>query len=132
METFNQILELDEDDTRDFSTEMVWAYFSQADTTFGDMDDAFKSKDLLKLSNLGHFLKGSSAALGVTKVQASCEQIQHYGKLWDETAKKELTEVTALEKIEPLLKRVKKEYVDAEAWLKDWYKDQNITGPPDA
>lgn len=40
METFNQILELDEDETRDFSSEMVWSYFTQAGTTFLDMDSA--------------------------------------------------------------------------------------------
>lgn len=38
MDTFNQILELDEDeDTRDFSQPMVWAYFEQAETTFENM-----------------------------------------------------------------------------------------------
>lgn len=40
MDTFNQILELDEDDTRDFSSEMVWSYFTQASSTFLDMDSA--------------------------------------------------------------------------------------------
>ncbi|OBZ71399.1 Multistep phosphorelay regulator 1 [Grifola frondosa] len=84
METFHQILDLDEDDTHDFSFGMAEAYFSQANTTFVDMDEALKNEDLTKLSSLGHFLKGSSAALGVAKVQASCEQIQHYGALRDE------------------------------------------------
>lgn len=40
MDTFEQILELDEDDTRDFSAEMVWQYFDQAKLTFTDMDAA--------------------------------------------------------------------------------------------
>jgi hypothetical protein len=40
MDTFGQILELDEDDTHDFSKEMVDAFFSQASTTFEDMDKA--------------------------------------------------------------------------------------------
>ena len=39
MDTFSQILELDEDESvRDFSTEMVWQYFTQAATTFDDLD----------------------------------------------------------------------------------------------
>jgi len=39
-----------------------------------------KDGDYLKtLSELGHFLKGSSATLGLTKVKDSCEKIQHYG-----------------------------------------------------
>ena len=41
METFSQILELDEDEeTHDFSRPMVWEYFEQAEKTFREMDDA--------------------------------------------------------------------------------------------
>lgn len=40
METFQQILDLDEDGTREFSRGMAWAYFSQVSTTFDDMDKA--------------------------------------------------------------------------------------------
>ena len=82
-----------------------------------------ESKDLKKLSSLGHFLKGSSAALGVSAVQATCEHIQHYGALRDEVNGTDLTDETALDKIEPLLKRVKKEYAVAERWLQNWYKE---------
>lgn len=39
-ETFTQILDLDEDDTHDFSLGMAEAYFAQASTTFVDMDNA--------------------------------------------------------------------------------------------
>lgn len=83
------------------------------------------AKDLPKLSSLGHFLKGSSAALGVAKVQASCEQVQHYGDLRDEELKKDLTPVEALAKIDVTLKRVKVEYAEAEKWLKSYYKEEN-------
>jgi len=38
LEIFRQILELDEDDTHEFSREMTFAFFSQAETTFNDMD----------------------------------------------------------------------------------------------
>lgn len=40
MDTLEQILELDEDDSREFSSEMVWQYFDQARQTFTDMDAA--------------------------------------------------------------------------------------------
>lgn len=89
-----------------------------------------EAKELLKLSNLGHFLKGSSAALGVSRVQATCEKIQNYGKLWDEEHLKELSEKDALKKIEPLLKTGKKEYTDAEKWLRTYYKEPGVNGPP--
>ncbi|RDX49868.1 histidine phosphotransferase, partial [Lentinus brumalis] len=123
LETFTQLLDLDEDDTHDFSLGMTEAYFTQASTTFTDMDEAFEQKDLPKLSALGHFLKGSSAALGVSAVQATCEDIQHYGALRDEVKGTDLTPEEALAKIGPLLKRVKKEYGIAEKWLQRWYKE---------
>jgi osomolarity two-component system phosphorelay intermediate protein YPD1 len=121
-EVFDQILDLDDDDTHDFSRDMVWAYFSQVKTTFKDMDVAFDSKDLTKLSSLGHFLKGSSAALGVQKVQASCEFIQHYGQLHDPETVKDITSEVALAKIGPLLSRVRTEYAAAEEWLRNWFR----------
>lgn len=40
METFYQILDLDEDETHDFSSGMAWAYFAQVRSTFTEMDGA--------------------------------------------------------------------------------------------
>ncbi|KAH9924604.1 histidine-phosphotransfer domain HPT domain-containing protein [Epithele typhae] len=125
-ETFNQLLDLDEDETHDFSLGMTEAYFTQRrrHSLIWTKHYRFVSdcKDLKKLSALGHFLKGSSAALGVSAVQATCEDIQHYGALRDEINNMDLTDKEALAKIEPLLKRVKKEYAVAERWLQNWYK----------
>ncbi|KAI5117247.1 hypothetical protein M0805_001564 [Coniferiporia weirii] len=128
LETFNQILDLDEDETHDFSSGMAWAYFAQARGTFKEMDEALAAEDLGKLSSLGHFLKGSSAALGVAKVQASCERMQHYGLLRDEEVGIGLSKDEALGKIGPLLEQVKNEYDDAEKWLKEWYSKHGVTG----
>ena len=90
--------------------------------------DAYRAaKDLEKLSSLGHFLKGSSAALGVHKVVQSCERIQHYGKLFDKEANEKLTSEVALEKITDLLEKVKREYNEAEKWLKEWYAKKNLS-----
>lgn len=44
-----------------------------------------ENKDLNQLSELGHFLKGSSATLGFTHVKDACEKIQNLGKMKDET-----------------------------------------------
>lgn len=44
-----------------------------------------EQKDLNQLSELGHFLKGSSATLGFTHVKDACEKIQNLGKMKDET-----------------------------------------------
>ena len=79
-------------------------------------------KNLASLSDLGHFLKGSSAALGVSKVQASCEDIQHYGKLREGSAI--ITEAEAIVKITKTLARARKEYAEAKIWLDDFYEEE--------
>ena len=80
-------------------------------------------KDLLELSTLGHFLKGSSAAVGVIRVRDSCEYMQHYGKKADKDGITELTEEVALEKLTKTLEEVKEEYKEAEASLRKFYND---------
>ncbi|KAF8195494.1 signal transduction histidine kinase [Pholiota molesta] len=123
MDTFNQILELDEDeDTHDFSQPMVWEYFEQAEKTFNDMDIALKKRNLDGLSSLGHFLKGSSAALGLSRVQDSCEKIQHLGHLQD--GEHEIKEDEALAKIMKMIKRVRSQYSEAKSWLIDFFGEE--------
>lgn len=124
METFGQLLELDEDEP-EFSKDMAWAYFSQAEVTFKSLDDALSNNNLHELSSLGHYLKGSSAALGLTKVQKSCERIQHYGQRRDEEEDVDLSPAQALSLIDKTLTRVKREYAVAEKWLKNYYKESD-------
>ncbi|KDQ09858.1 hypothetical protein BOTBODRAFT_116495, partial [Botryobasidium botryosum FD-172 SS1] len=121
-ETFNQILEMDEEDDHEFSISIMQNYFEQAVAKFKEMDAALCKKDLASLSSLGHFLKGSSAALGIQKVQHSCERMQHYGKLRDEDAGTDLSPADALAKISALLAVVKVQHYAAEKWLKDYFK----------
>lgn len=78
---------------------------------------------MAELSRLGHFLKGSSAALGLRKVKATCEKIQHIGNLKDEEGTSNIEENEALEKVTGLLTQVKKEYTEAEVYLKRFYDD---------
>jgi osomolarity two-component system phosphorelay intermediate protein YPD1 len=76
-------------------------------------------KDLSELSSLGHFLKGSSAALGVSKVQLSCEHIQNYGQRKEGIAT--LSEAEAIVKITESLARAREEYEEAKRWLESFY-----------
>lgn len=80
-------------------------------------------KDLPDLSTLGHFLKGSSAAVGVIKVRDSCEYMQHYGKKADKDGITELSAETALKKLTTTLEGVKVEYKEAEVVLRKFYED---------
>ncbi|CAO3607812.1 unnamed protein product [Cunninghamella blakesleeana] len=124
MNTFDQLLDMDEEDNHEFSYSIVSDYFQQAKSTFKDMDAALDKKDLPELSRLGHFLKGSSAAIGLKKVKATCEKIQNIGNRQDETGSTELNDSEALTKISPLLPQVKAEYSEAEEYLKNFYEVQ--------
>lgn len=81
-----------------------------------------KEKDLENLSSLGHFLKGSSAALGVSKVQSSCEDIQHYGQLKE--GHKVITKDDAITKIGKTLARAREEYETAKRSLQQIYEGE--------
>lgn len=81
-----------------------------------------KDKDLPTLSSLGHFLKGSSATLGLSKVRDSCEKIQHFG------ARKEAdgnpghgSDAHYLDLVQRTVEQVKGEYKRVEAKLKAFY-----------
>lgn len=80
--------------------------------------------DLSELSRLGHFLKGSSAAIGLKKVKATCEKIQNIGNRQDEVGAS-LEEADALDRIKKLLPQVKDEYKEAEEYLKSFYDVQD-------
>jgi HPt (histidine-containing phosphotransfer) domain-containing protein len=83
-----------------------------------------EGKYLKELSELGHFLKGSSATLGLTKVKDSCEKIQHYGQLKDDSGIKDITEEKAQEKLATIIKQAKTEFTDVKEILKKFYQDE--------
>lgn len=80
-----------------------------------------RKRDFHALSSLGHFLKGSSAAVGLVKLKASCEKIQNYGNKLDEAGNIAISEDDALAKIADVLVVTKKDFRDAEIWLKRFY-----------
>jgi len=123
--TFEQILEMDDDeDEREFSKSIVYDFFEQAQQTFTKMDTYLEGKDLAQLSALGHFLKGSSATLGLTKLKDSCEKIQHYGAGKDATGTDdEPDDDVSLEKCEKTIAQAKDEFAEAEKLLRRFYRD---------
>lgn len=121
-DTFNQILEMDDPGSDEFSVSIVFGFFTQAEETFDSMETALKEKDLETLSQLGHFLKGSSATLGLTKVKNTCEKIQHLGSRKDETGTTEIDDSDLLlDKISSNFEDLKEDYSRAEKFLKDLY-----------
>ncbi|KAJ9201087.1 hypothetical protein DTO166G4_1900 [Paecilomyces variotii] len=126
--TFEQILEMDDDDEREFSKGIVYGFFEQADSTFEKMEKAISRKDLPELSQLGHFLKGSSATLGLTKVKDACEKIQHYGARKDESGTvEEPDDKVSLANIKETLTDVKKDYDEVADILKRFYGEKPST-----
>ncbi|CAO3624371.1 unnamed protein product [Mucor fragilis] len=125
MNTFEQLLDMDDEDDHEFSYSIVLNYFEQAETTFDHMEEALHKEDLIELSRLGHFLKGSSAAIGLKKVKATCEKIQDVGNCQEEDRAGKLDKDEALKRIKPLLPQVMREYAEAEEYLKNFYEVQD-------
>ena len=78
-----------------------------------------------ELSRLGHFLKGSSATLGFTKVKDHCEKIQHYGSKKDAAGMKDVAdEKICLQRIEDTLPTLKSDFDEVEGVMKNFYEKE--------
>ncbi|KAF5667610.1 osomolarity two-component phosphorelay intermediate ypd1 [Fusarium heterosporum] len=124
VETFEQILEMDEPDDHEFSQSIVFGFFDQAEETFVEIDAALENKNLAELSSLGHFLKGSSATLGLAKVRDGCEKMQRYGKKENVDGSPEDDEEICLQRIQEAFDAVKKDYHEVEEALKEYYESK--------
>ncbi|KAF4336504.1 multistep phosphorelay regulator 1 [Fusarium beomiforme] len=122
MATFEQILEMDEPGDSEFSSSIVFGFFDQAEETFENIKDALDEGDLDKLSSLGHFLKGSSATLGLIKVRDGCEKIQRYGKHEKLDGSPEDDDEVCLQQIKDAFQDVKKDYAEVEKLLRKYYE----------
>lgn len=119
---FGQILEMDEsEEERDFSAPLVLNFFEQAVDTFDKMQAALDDSDLETLSQLGHFLKGSSATLGFNKIRDSCQVIQQYGHHLNVDGSPEPDEEVCLKKIGEALQTVKTDTTDLEKIMKQFF-----------
>lgn len=79
-------------------------------------------KDLKKCSDLGHYLKGSSATIGLSKVKLDCEKIQNFGNKLDATgAKPEPNEKVCLNGIADALAHLNEDYKEAAGVLKRFF-----------
>ncbi|KAL4919945.1 signal transduction histidine kinase [Aspergillus aurantiobrunneus] len=128
--TFEQILEMDDEGEQEFSKGIVYGFFDQAESTFEKMEAALKDKKLSELSSLGHFLKGSSATIGLNKVKDACEKIQHYGAGKDESGTTdEPDENASLEKIKKTIETAKEDYKEVEAFFREYFGDAQPSAP---
>lgn len=124
MNTFDQILEMDDPDDNEFSASIVVGFLDQAEETFVQMDTALEEKKLEELSSLGHFLKGSSATLGLVKIRDGCESIQRYGKMENTDGSPLPDADKCLKLIDETLKAVKKDFAFANTVLRQHYPEK--------
>ena len=91
------------------------------DHRFCDFRD---EKNLEELSSLGHFLKGSSATLGLVKVRDGCEAIQRYGKNENLDGSALDDDEKCLELIRDSFTVVKKDYDVVKEQLEKYYENK--------
>lgn len=78
MTSFGPILNMDETDaTREFSKALVWAWCDQAEMALEEMEMHLAAGNIVPLADKAHYLKGSSASLGLVKVSSTCQSIYH-------------------------------------------------------
>ncbi|KAF4121651.1 osomolarity two-component system, phosphorelay intermediate protein YPD1 [Geosmithia morbida] len=119
--TFSQIIEMDDADDHEFSVSIIFGFFDQVEETLQDLDKALEERNMDEIYRLGHFLKGSSATIGLIKVRDACEKIQRYGKLENLDGTPNQDKEQMLEKIEKTTSILKSEYSRAEKGLRAFY-----------
>ncbi|SPO03397.1 related to multistep phosphorelay regulator 1 [Cephalotrichum gorgonifer] len=119
--TFEQILEMDDEDDREFSRTLVFEFLTQGEETFAKIEKSIAEKDLEALSHQGHYLKGSSATLGLVKIQASCEKIQRYGLKENVDGSPEPDEALCLSRIVDTLKVLRVDFAGVKKAMKKIY-----------
>ncbi|CDO94091.1 unnamed protein product [Kluyveromyces dobzhanskii CBS 2104] len=117
----NEIVSMDEDDMG-FSKSLLMQFFDQAMSTFDQIEQHIKTdKDLDQLGQLGHFLKGSSASLGLQRIAWVCERIQNYGQKRDGPA---VSDENYIKLIQQSLELARTEFVSAKKELGEFYKTE--------
>lgn len=126
---FSELVAMDEDE-EDFSKGLFQTFVDQFEDTFQEIDENVKTQNLDKLSSLGHYLKGSAAALGLNTISAQCERIQNYGHKMnfdnfriDFDGDKESDEFW-IKLIEDAMQKAKDGFTKSKEALDDYFEDE--------
>lgn len=128
---FSELVAMDEDE-EDFSKGLFRTFVDQFEETFSEFDENVQSQNLEKLSSLGHYLKGSAAALGLTTISEQCERIQNYGHKIDFDSDDKTEEKDILKElnsywislIEDAMEKAKDGFQKSKAALSDYFDDE--------
>lgn len=121
---FDNVLMLDvqRNDHND-SYGVIKTFLQQVDETIVEFDQLFNQKKMEDLSRRGHFLKGSSATLGIKKIRLDCEKIQHYASYKDLDGTRALTSPEAESMLETVLSELKDHWAEARRHLQYLYAE---------
>jgi CheY-like chemotaxis protein/HPt (histidine-containing phosphotransfer) domain-containing protein len=70
-------------DDQEFMKELIAMYMDQAPYYIAQMNELIKTKEIKRLEEIAHTLKGTSANLGAVKVTRICEQIEKFAQRGD-------------------------------------------------
>lgn len=127
---FSELIAMDEDE-EGFSKSLFQTFVDQFEETCQSIELALKEKNLEKLSGLGHYLKGSAAALGLEKISNECERIQNYGKKVNfdnfklkDSSLSEDDDDFWIKLIEDALQKARDNFSKAKAALNEYFDDE--------
>jgi len=112
---FQSVIDLNDHDSTDFSTQMVNTYLAVATSTLSDMDKALRNEDIPSLSLLATSLQDTSVAIGVEEVQQSCSRLRNVINAW--TEREELDGAASIGGIVAALGQLKSDFAIAKSWL---------------
>lgn len=105
-EIVEQLMELDEDDGMyEFTNRILQDYFTQMEEKMPEIHNLVVNRRYEDAAHLGHFLKGSSAAIGAECISDICDKIQHYKEQSEEPQIFLLREISQLKLLYPAIKR---------------------------
>ncbi|CAN3371570.1 hypothetical protein DIURU_004010 [Diutina rugosa] len=76
---FSELIAIMDEDEDGLALSLFQEFVTQFEETSVEIDANLKQGRLDELSKLGHYIKGSAAALGLVKISHQCERIQNYG-----------------------------------------------------
>ncbi|KAF5001523.1 hypothetical protein FGRMN_994 [Fusarium graminum] len=111
--TFTQLLEMDDDNERDFSSSVCFEWIDQSEGNYTNIEEAIESGNLEDLHKIADYCCGLAATIGAKKVVSTLE---HLKKL---SERKELDDATALHQAAGVLREYKAAHEEAVAAVRD-------------
>ncbi|KAI6765489.1 hypothetical protein HG530_006559 [Fusarium avenaceum] len=117
IDKFSQILEMDDDGDRGYSSSICEAWMEEVEAGFARLEQAINSAEFDKISTYARDRRGTSEALGAIKVSNTFKDLQQLGEREDPTGGGKLDDETALQKAADLLREGREDYKETAALI---------------